>query len=62
MTRSTPDGTVPEKGELPAFDLEFWFDDPKRPGEVTIFDPVADDTTTWLTADASHAVPIDRVA
>lgn len=61
MPRS--DEAIREREELPTFELECWFDDPERPREVTVFDPLSEDrTSTWISADVSHTVPLDRVA
>ena len=49
--------------ELPTFDLDFGFDDPDEPGEVTIFAPDSGAiTTTWLSIDVRFAVSLDDVA
>ena len=46
--------------ELPSFELDYGFDDPDEPTEVTIFAPDAElVTTTWLSMDANFAVSIE---
>jgi hypothetical protein len=47
---------------FPEFDLAYLFDDPDDPREVTVFSDAAGDdiTTTWITIDAEHAVPIEQ--
>ena len=52
-----------ELGELPRFELVWRFDDPGDPSEVTVFpsDGGDDVTTTWLTVDTRHAVPLPEV-
>lgn len=62
---STPDvrGTRGAKDELPTFELEYGFDDPDDPEEVTIYDPGTETVrTSWLSIEAGHAVSIGDVA
>ena len=48
--------------ELPTFALDYGFDDPHDPRELTIFAPDAESvTTSWISIDAGHAVPIEDV-
>jgi hypothetical protein len=45
----------------PEFGLCVLADDPDDPGEVTLYPRDADDetlSTTWLSADVDHAVPL----
>ena len=60
----TPSGEArPRRDELPRFDLEFRFDDPDDPREVTLYvDDSAHRTTSWITVSAEHCVPLDEVA
>lgn len=52
-----------EKDDPPAFELDYGFDDPDDPGEVTIYEPDAESvTTSWITVEARYAVPIEDVA
>ena len=49
--------------DLPTFELDYGFDDPNDPRELTIFAPDAESvTTSWLSIDARFAVPIEDVA
>jgi hypothetical protein len=49
--------------DLPSFELDYGFDDPDHPTEVTIFAPDAESvTTSWLSIDAAHAVSIEDLA
>lgn len=53
----------PPRESLPRFDLAYLVDNPLDPREVTVFEP--DDghiETTWISADADDAVPLERVA
>ncbi|MDY6817811.1 MAG: hypothetical protein SVG88_04040 [Halobacteriales archaeon] len=45
----------------PEFELEYLYDDPDDPAEVTIFLDAdeADLSTHWITIDRSSAVPIE---
>lgn len=48
---------------LPVFALEYEFDDPLDPAEVTIFDASASDRTThWITVGAEVAIDLDSIA
>lgn len=52
-----------EKDELPAFELDYGFDDPDDPGEVTIYAPDAETvTTSWISIEARRAVSLEDVA
>lgn len=54
--------SVSGKDDLPEFDLEYYYDDPDDPEEVTVFHPnSADMTTTWITANIDHTVPLSRI-
>lgn len=56
-----PQSTLEGNDELPTFDLECQYDDPMNPSELTIFAPDASTrTTTWISADDSTAIPLDR--
>lgn len=46
---------------LPRYELEFRFDDPADPEEVTVFDD-GDVTTAWITARVEDAASLDEVA
>lgn len=48
--------------ERPHFELEFLYDDPSAPTEVTIFEPetLQRGATEWLTIDHEHAVPLQE--
>lgn len=62
---SSTDGVPTTRGpidELPTFELDFGFDDPDDPEELTIFAPGERVTTRWISVDARHAVPIEAVA
>lgn len=51
------------RGGLPRFDLAYLYDNPLDPGEVTVFEPDSGTVATaWITVDAAHAVPLERVA
>lgn len=48
---------------LPRFDLEYAFDSPHDPRQVTVFTAEADSlTTAWISADVDTAVPLEQVA
>lgn len=48
--------------ELPTFDLRYLYDDTETPSELTIFSPDMETlTTSWITIDASHAVPLEDI-
>lgn len=50
-------------GGFPQFELDFGVDDEHEPTEITIYDPLAEDLTTfWLTIDAASAVDLADVA
>ncbi|MFC7071281.1 hypothetical protein [Halobaculum lipolyticum] len=46
--------------DLPEFDLRYLFDDGERPSSVTIYAPESLETT-WITADADVAMPLDEL-
>lgn len=49
--------------EPPEFELEYLYDDPDDPTEVTVFLDAeeADLSTHWITVDRSSAVPIEEI-
>jgi len=59
-TSATP--STAELRETPEFELEYLYDDPSSPSELTIFSP---DTrrlaTEWVTVDRSSAVRLDQI-
>lgn len=60
---SSTEEAVVDAATLPTFDLDYGLDDPDDPTAVTVFDPGAEDaSTTWLTMDRRHAVPLEDVA
>lgn len=60
---SSTEDVVVDAAALPTFDLDYGMDDPDEPTSVTVFDPDAEDaSTTWLTMDRRHAVPLEDVA
>ncbi len=60
---SPAEDVVVDSAALPCFDLEYGMDDPTAPSWVTVFDPDAEDvSTTWITMDARHTVPLGDVA
>ena len=51
-----------ELAEMPTFELEWRYDDPSDPAELTVYDPEADRLATeWVTVDRSTAVSFDRI-
>jgi len=52
---------VTETDGLPTYDLDFRYDDPEDPDEVTIFDD-AGDVTTWISAAVEDTARLDRIA
>jgi len=58
---SSSDVLVTETDGLPTYNLDFRYDDPESPDEVTIFDD-ADDVTTWITAAVEDTARLDRIA
>lgn len=49
--------------DLSQFDLEYEFDDPSSPWEVTVFDAAASDRTTHrITVDVESAVDLCSIA
>jgi|AntRauTorcE11898_2_1112593.scaffolds.fasta_scaffold14725_3 hypothetical protein len=54
---------VTETGGLPTFELDYRYDDPADPDEVTIYDTDAEEpTTTWVTVSIEDTVSLDTVA
>lgn len=48
--------------EYPTFALAYGVDDASCPSEVTVFEPDAEDVSTrWISVDAAHAIPLERV-
>lgn len=49
--------------ELPRFDLDYLVDDEDDPAEVTVLPASGDHdiSSTWITIDLSHAVPLDEI-
>lgn len=48
--------------ETPEFELEWLYDDPSSPSELTIFSPESRRLATeWVTVDRSAAVRLDRI-
>lgn len=46
----------------PEYELDCLYDDCDDPSELTIFSPTSRKLSTeWVTADASSAVPLDRI-
>jgi hypothetical protein len=62
MSTTEPAG-FPERTDHPEVDLHARFDDLADPTELTIYSAdVSDDpTTTWLTIDADHAIPLENI-
>lgn len=65
MSRTDP-GDEPMaliRGRLPAFRLEFYYDDQEYPTEVTVCSATDRGTlaTHWITIDIDHAVPLDDI-
>jgi hypothetical protein len=60
---SSIDVLVTETDGLPTFELDFRYDDPQDPKEVTVFDGETDDTTTtWISAAVEDTARLDRIA
>jgi hypothetical protein len=54
--------TAAELDTAPDFDLEYLFDDPQNPSEVTITTTDTEQSVTqWVTVDRSTAVPLEEV-
>jgi hypothetical protein len=49
-----------DRHDPPTFDLDYRFDDPDDPTEVTVFSGQddADIMTEWITVDATDALPV----
>lgn len=62
MSTIEPAGS-PERNDYPAVDLHARFDDLADPTELTIYsvDLSDDPTTTWLSIDADHAIPLEEL-
>ncbi|QCC49791.1 hypothetical protein [Halapricum salinum] len=58
---SSGDILVTETDGLPTYELDFRYDDPEDPDEVTIFDD-ADGVTTWISAAVEDTARLDRIA
>ena len=57
-----PSGSTARVRETLDVDLEWLFDDPDDPSEVTVFTPRGERTATeWITVDADTAIPVDEV-
>lgn len=49
--------------DLPQFGLDYEYDDPVNPSEVTVFEAAAADRTThWITVDVDGAVDLASIA
>jgi hypothetical protein len=60
---STGDMLVTATDGLPTYDLDFRFDAPDDPEEVTVFDGEGDDhTTAWVSASIEDSVRLDEIA
>jgi hypothetical protein len=54
---------VTERDGLPTFELDYRYDDPENPAEVTLYEAAAEErTTTWVTASVEDAISVDSVA
>ena len=47
---------------LPTFELACLFDDEEDPKTVTVFCDGEHVTTSWITVDRTHAVPLEEIA
>ena len=64
MSTTNPAADPPaDRHEPPAFDLEYRFDNPADPEELTVFPSRgdADVTTEWVTVDTADAVPVREI-
>ncbi|MFB6300281.1 MAG: hypothetical protein ABEH65_08490 [Halobacteriales archaeon] len=66
ITDRTDDRIASQNGivdDPPEFELEYLYDDPDDPAEVTIFLDAdeADLSTHWITVDRSSAIPIEDI-
>lgn len=60
--RDDPPSSAEPIEDVPEFELEYLYDDPVDPSELTIFAPTEDRLATeWITVDRSAAVPIEVV-
>lgn len=52
-----------ELQDLPEFELSYLFDDTEHPEEITVFPGTneLDISTHWITIDADHSVPLEKV-
>lgn len=58
----SPSRSTPRARGILDVDLEWLFDDPDDPSEVTVFTPRGERTATeWITVDAATAIPIDEI-
>jgi hypothetical protein len=58
----SPSGSTPRVREPLDVDLEWLFDDPDDPSEITVFTPRGERTATeWITVDAATAVSVDEI-